>query len=171
MTWNINAIGNPHSMGRGMTIQLHDEAGQVSVACDEYDGHGVTLALGSDDVRIELGDTDEGMFLEIHGIDEDGCSNKVLAMVCLPMSLQSFVNEIDVAHMRHTDPSSDTEFMAKVIPFAHPFTDNPDVPDEAPDAHLDRMFEERFEIHGSDIDAPWREDYEPSPYDGTYSED
>ncbi len=72
---------------------------------------------------------------------------------------------------------------------AVPWQDDPEPPDretfpddfeEAPDAHLERQFEERYDSEDDGLfyrdgvieslfGLP--EDYEPSPYDGTYSEE
>ncbi len=56
----------------------------------------------------------------------------------------------------------------------------PDDFEEAPDAHLERQFEERYDSEDDGlfyqegvIESLFigPEDYEPSPYDGTYSEE
>lgn len=126
-------------------------------------GRGNAIRVGhteSDAVSIlldEYGPAGPGVTLSLHRDSgrceitdtDDGCALRFVATdydvtIVLPISIMSLRTELDMA----TD-------------------------DRVKDHH-DRWAATRdafFGHVGSDIDAPFREDYEPSPYNGDYSED
>ena len=80
---------------------------------------------------------------------DDGCALRFVATdydvtIVLPISMMSLRTELDMA----------TDDRTKIV--------DPEPDDKQSLAEM---------LLGSDIDAPFREDYEPSPYNGDYSED
>lgn len=135
MSWNTAVITNPYTNGRGPSLAFAPDNANLQVTLDEYDGHGVTVSLGSDDFEMLVGDTDEGCFVQIRGLmptyghpssDESGAvRDGNMIMVCLPTSVLGLLNALELAIAK--DYLEDDDHQAVVIKLPIP----------APDAHLD----------------------------------
>lgn len=143
--FTITPIGNPNSDGRGNAIRIgHTDTDAVTIALDEYGPHGpgVTLALLRDAGRCEIFETDDGSAIRLFGHEYD-------VTIVLPFGLSSLRSELDMATDDRVQDGIDE--------------------DEAVDESVAEL--RAWVESNATAAAIFREDYEPSPYDGTYSED
>ena len=140
--FTIQPSGNPNTNGRGQALRIgHTQTDNVSLLLDEYNQFGPGITLS----LIK----DAGRFDAVD--TDDGCALRIHGFeydvtIVFPFGLSSLRTELDMATDERVKPP-------------------PPTADERERAGLDPGC--RF---GSDIDAPFREDYEPSPYDGTADE-
>lgn len=133
MPFSIQAISNPYTHGRGSAFKIGSGDHNMTASFDEYDGHHITITLGSDEMHMDVDETDDGLALHIHGTDDDGERDGNSLLIVLPITLLGFLNEYD-ASLRQNEEDAPTP--GKVIAF-------PTMPDVAADAHLESDYDDK----------------------------
>jgi hypothetical protein len=92
--FHLDILDNPRTFGRGPSVRLKPvETDEINVRFDQYDPEPcVTVASSSDDLHVEqISEADDGIVVMLR-------SNTHRLHLVLPMSFQTFINQLEMAY-------------------------------------------------------------------------